>query len=117
MPPTKSCLSAHDQQVLESIFNPLELTSSLSSELIIPDSIQPLKDNDEDFKFDGEVLKQSKLLEISAVKLAEDQELEKALETFLEASNLTPNRPSILNNRAQALRLAGRDEGNHEHIW
>lgn len=111
MPLNKSCLSAHDQQVLESIFNPLELTSSLESQLINPDSTEPLVDNDEEFNNKPEELKKSKLLEIEAVKLAEEQKLEEALKKFTESLKLTPKRASIYNNRAQALRLAGKDEG------
>ncbi|KAM7355788.1 tetratricopeptide repeat protein 36 homolog [Cochliomyia hominivorax] len=110
MPLNKSCLSPHDQQVLESIFNPLELTSSLEAQLINPDSAEPLVDKDEKFNDKPEELKQSKLLEIEAVKLAEEQKLDEALEKFKESLELTPKRASIYNNRAQALRLAGRDE-------
>ncbi|XP_065361273.1 tetratricopeptide repeat protein 36 homolog [Calliphora vicina] len=110
MPLTKSCLSAHDQQVLESIFNPLELTSSLEAQLINPDSSETLVDNDGNLECEPEILKQSKQLEIEAVKLAEEQKLEEALKKFSESLELTPKRASIYNNRAQALRLAGKDE-------
>lgn len=111
MPLTKSCLSAHDQQVLESIFNPLELTSSLEAQHINPDLAEPLLDNDEELNCSADALKESKLLEIEAVKLAEEQKLEEALDKFFKALKFTPKRASIYNNRAQALRLAGRDEG------
>ena len=113
MPLTKACLSEHDQQVLESIFNPLELTSSLEAQLINPDLTEPLQDNndEEEVNYSAEVLKNSKLLEIEAVKLAEEQKLDEALEKFTKSLELTPNRASIYNNRAQALRLSGRDEG------
>lgn len=111
MPLTKSCLSARDQHVLESIFNPLELTSTLEAKLINPDSTATLADNDEGLDCDPEVLKQSKQVELKAVKLAEEQKLEEALEKFSESLKLTPKRASIFNNRAQALRLAGKDEG------
>ena len=112
MPLTKACLSEHDQQVLESIFNPLELTSSLEAQFINPDLAEPLPDNnDEELNCSDELLKKSKLLEIEAVKLAEEQKLDEALEKFTKSLELTPNRASIYNNRAQALRLSGSDEG------
>ncbi|XP_037826296.1 tetratricopeptide repeat protein 36 homolog [Lucilia sericata] len=116
MPLTKSCLSAHDQQVLESIFNPLELTSSLEAQLINPDSTEPLVDQDEALGCEVEILKKSKQLEIEAVKLAEEEKLEEALEKFKESLELTPKRASIYNNRAQALRLAGKDEAAFDDL-
>lgn len=110
-PLTKSCLSAHDQQVLESIFNPLELTSALAPQLINADSSEVLIDVD-DYEEPKEIVEKSKLLEIEAVKLVEENHLgEAAFEKFKEALTLTPKRASIYNNRAQALRLAGKDEG------
>ncbi|XP_061396713.1 tetratricopeptide repeat protein 36 homolog, partial [Musca vetustissima] len=109
-PLTKSCLSAHDQQVLESIFNPLELTSTLAPQLINADSSEILVDED-DYAESKEVVEKSKLLEIEAVKLAEENHSDAvAFEKFKEALELTPKRASIYNNRAQALRLAGKDD-------
>uniref|UniRef100_D3TQG0 TPR repeat-containing protein n=1 Tax=Glossina morsitans morsitans TaxID=37546 RepID=D3TQG0_GLOMM len=106
---TKSCLSEHDQQVLNSVFNPLELTSSLAPGNINPHSSIPLVDNDDE-NCDVKILENSKILELEGVKFAEAKDFDKAVEKFNEALNLTPNRASIYNNRAQALRLAGRDE-------
>ncbi|XP_013103966.2 tetratricopeptide repeat protein 36 homolog [Stomoxys calcitrans] len=107
---TKSCLSAHDQQVLESVFNPLELTSSLAPEHINADSTEILVDAD-DYDYPEDIVNKSKTLEIEAVKLIEENHLDTAaLEKFAEALKLTPKRASIYNNRAQALRLAGKDE-------
>ncbi|TMW43386.1 hypothetical protein DOY81_011534 [Sarcophaga bullata] len=117
MPLTKACLSEHDQQVLESIFNPLELTSSLEAQLINPDLAEPLQDNnDDELNCTAEVLKESKQLEIEAVKLAEEQKLDEALEKFSKSLELTPNKASVFNNRAQALRLAGKDEAAFEDL-
>lgn len=112
---TKSCLSEHDQRVLNSVFNPLELTSSLAPGNINPHSSIPLVDNDDE-NCDVKILENSKILELEGVKFAEAKDLDKAVEKFNEALNLTPNRASIYNNRAQALRLAGRDEGKCELI-
>uniref|UniRef100_A0A1A9WCR9 Uncharacterized protein n=1 Tax=Glossina brevipalpis TaxID=37001 RepID=A0A1A9WCR9_9MUSC len=106
---TKACLSEHDQQVLNSVFNPLELTSSLAPGVINSDSSVPLVDNDNP-DYDIEILEKSKHLELEGVQLAEDKNLNEALNKFIEALNLTSKRASIYNNRAQALRLAGRDE-------
>lgn len=109
---TKTCLSEHDQRVLESIFDPLELTSAINGpQLINADTTIALIDNDDEYAI-TEDLQTSKELEMEAVALAEQKKLAEALQKFSEALQLTPNRASIFNNRAQALRLAGdRDNG------
>lgn len=43
--------------------------------------------------------------------MAEDGKLKEALELFTSAISLAPNRPSLFNNRAQAYRLMGDDDG------
>ncbi|XP_075162225.1 tetratricopeptide repeat protein 36 homolog [Haematobia irritans] len=112
----KSCLSPHDQQVLESIFNPLELTSSLAPEHINADSTEVLVDAD-DYEYPREIVEKSKALEIEAVKRIEENHLDPmALGKFAEALALTPKRASIYNNRAQALRLAGKDQEAFEDL-
>ncbi|XP_017461267.1 PREDICTED: tetratricopeptide repeat protein 36 homolog, partial [Rhagoletis zephyria] len=103
---TRDCLSVHDQQVLDSIFNPLAMTSSVV-QAIEPEANAELLDIEEN----SAEVQQSKALEISAIKLAEEGQLSKALQAFEQALNVAPTRASIYNNRAQALRLAGRDEG------
>ncbi|XP_017491775.1 PREDICTED: tetratricopeptide repeat protein 36 homolog [Rhagoletis zephyria] len=102
---TRDCLSVHDQQVLDSIFNPLAMTSSVV-QAIEPEANAELLDIEEN----SAEVQQSRALEISAIKLAEEGQLSKALQTFEQALNVAPTRASIYNNRAQALRLAGRDE-------
>lgn len=103
---TRDWLSAHDQQVLDSIFNPLELTSSVA-QAIEPEANAELLDIEED----SAEVQQSKALEVSAIKWAEEGQLSKALQAFEVALNVAPTRASVYNNRAQALRIAGRDEG------
>lgn len=110
----KACLSEHDQRILELIFDPLELTSAINGpKLINADTTITLIDNDDEFD-NNENLQKSKDLEMEAVALAEQKKLTEALQKFDEALQLTPNRASIFNNRAQALRLLGdRDDGKY----
>ncbi|XP_017841375.2 tetratricopeptide repeat protein 36 homolog [Drosophila busckii] len=104
MPPAK--LSAHDQQVLESIFNPLELVTP-NNDIFNCDLMHgKLVDEEEPAR---EHLEDSKALEMEAVRLTEQGELDQALIKFDKALELT-ERASVLNNRAQTLRLAKRDE-------
>ncbi|KAG8036242.1 hypothetical protein G9C98_004822 [Cotesia typhae] len=90
-------LSEHDKSILDIIFDPLQLMSSGQNshepEDEITDKIQ-----------DPEIVNLVK----RAIKTAESGELDKALLLFDEAITKAPDRPSILNDRAQALRLAGR---------
>lgn len=103
---TRECLSAHDQQVLNAIFKPLELTSSVA-QAITPEVHAELVDVEPD----SAAVQQSKALEVRAIKLAEEGKLLEALQNFEQALNVAPTRASVYNNRAQALRLVGRDEG------
>ncbi|XP_018786932.1 PREDICTED: tetratricopeptide repeat protein 36 homolog [Bactrocera latifrons] len=102
---TRECLSAHDQQVLDSIFNPLELTSSVT-QAIGPEAHANLVDVEPVTA----AVQQSKVLELCAIKLAEEDKLVEALQCFEQAIDVAPTRASVYNNRAQALRLVGRDE-------
>ncbi|XP_067648394.1 tetratricopeptide repeat protein 36 homolog [Eurosta solidaginis] len=102
---TRDCLSAHDQQVLDSIFSPLELTSSVA-QAIDPGANAELVD----IEIVNAAVHESKSLEVSAIRLTEDGKLSEALQAFEEALNVAPLRASVYNNRAQLLRLAGRDE-------
>lgn len=102
---TRECLSVRDQQVLDSIFNPLELSSSVA-QAIEPKAHAELVDVEPD----SEAVQQSKALEVHAIKLAEEGKLAEALQVFEQALSVAPTRASVYNNRAQALRLVGRDE-------
>lgn len=105
MPQAKLQLSPHDQQVLESIFNPLELSGIGAHNVEIQAEMELL-----DEQPDSPFLPASRELELQGVRLAERGELEQALLAFEKALYLM-ERASILNNRAQALRLAKRDQG------
>lgn len=52
-----------------------------------------------------------------AIETAECGELDKALNFFDKAIAKAPDCPSILNDRAQALRLAGRVDGIYLHLF
>lgn len=113
---TKSCLCEHDQKVLESIFNPLELTSiAYATQHINTDTTVPLLDNDDEFEIIEDFPK-SKQLELEAVNFAEQNKITEALQKFSEALEITPNRASIYNNRAQALRLLGNRDNGKIHV-
>jgi len=60
---------------------------------------------------DGEEIKSAKALERLGVELAEAGNVEKALAQFEKAIEIAPKWASAYNNRAQALRLIGRNEG------
>ncbi|XP_030371990.1 tetratricopeptide repeat protein 36 homolog [Scaptodrosophila lebanonensis] len=105
MPQANLKLSAHDRQVLDSIFNPLELTSTCG-DVSVPADVTELVDVEPQ----TEATKASRELELEAVYLTEQGQLEQALKKFDDALELAPNRASVLNNRAQALRLVKRDE-------
>lgn len=104
MPQANLKLSPHDQQVLDSIFNPLELSS------LQPNDSVPAEAELTDLEPDTEAVRASRDLELKAICLSEKGELPEALELFRQAFDLA-QRPSVLNNRAQTLRLAKRDEG------
>lgn len=97
--------SAHDNAVLQAIFNPNSPFGDFSGlnqeETLI----------DDDSGFDTELLKQVKELEMRGVSAAEAGDLEAALHMFSQAIQVLPKRASAYNNRAQALRLQGNTAG------
>ncbi|EDW69975.1 uncharacterized protein Dvir_GJ11822 [Drosophila virilis] len=104
MPQANLKLSPHDQQVLESIFNPLELSGMGALNVAIQAEAELADEEPE-----SQLLQASRELELQAVRLTERGELEEALLRFGQALSLM-ERASVLNNRAQALRLAKRDQ-------
>lgn len=108
MSQAKHKLSPHDQQVLDSIFNPLELSGIGAHNVQIEAEMELLDEEPQ-----SPLLPASRELELEAVRLAERGELEQALLAFEKAQYMM-ERASILNNRAQALRLAKRDQGKDE---
>ncbi|XP_022216894.2 tetratricopeptide repeat protein 36 homolog [Drosophila obscura] len=102
MPQVNLKLSSHDRQVLESIFNPLELSS------IQPIVSMPCESELVDVEPDTEAVRSSRELELQGVLLTEKGSFDEALTQFQLALNQA-QRASVLNNRAQTLRLAKRD--------
>lgn len=105
MPQVNLKLSPHDQQILESVFNPLELSGITSQSVAIQAELELV-----DREPETEALPASRELELQAVRLTEQGELDEALLKFAQALQLS-ERASVLNNRAQTLRLAKRDQG------
>ncbi|CAL1570992.1 unnamed protein product [Knipowitschia caucasica] len=97
--------SAHDNAVLQAIFNP----NTPFGDLPGPNQEEALTDNDSGF--DTKLLKQVKELEVRGVSAAEAGDLKDALQLFSQAIQLLPRRASSYNNRAQALRLQGNTAG------
>merc|ERR1712106_104281 len=89
-----------DREVLNSILNP---NLPLGEGLFDPEERVPEDKSDED---DAMV----KELESEAVKAAEAGDIKRALGIFDKVVSIAPDRPSSYNNRAQALRLAGRPD-------
>merc|ERR1712106_638522 len=89
-----------DREVLNSILNP---NLPLGEGLFDPEERVPEDKSDED---DAKV----KELENQAVKAAEAGDIQGALHLFDKVVSIAPDRPSSYNNRAQALRLAGRPD-------
>ncbi|XP_076318749.1 tetratricopeptide repeat protein 36 homolog [Tachypleus tridentatus] len=96
--------SRHDRAVLNSIFNP----SLPVGECVFDDEIPTDLRDEEDGSLE---VQEAKQLEIEGVKAAEEGQLEKAIQIFTKAIELTPRRASGFNNRAQVLRLKGDNEG------
>lgn len=107
MPQSNLKLSKHDQQVLESIFNPLELSGFQGANSFVP-SESDLKDGCVEPETDA--VKASKDLEHRAICSSEKGDVQEALDLFQKALSLS-ERASVLNNRAQTFRLAKRDQG------
>lgn len=102
-------LSARDQLVLDSIFNPLQLGggAELDSWMIPPENGEK-KDTQQPSPLPlGESEKRAFKLEAEAIQLAEQKEYQKSIELFSEAIQLHPARANTYNNRAQVYRLHG----------
>lgn len=101
---SRDCLSAHDQEVLDSVFNPLQIGGNVSSEAFNAEIRDDLQDEKED---QTDAIK----CEIQGVQLAEKDLYLEALEKFKKSIEFNPTRPSVYNNRAQVYRLQGNDPG------
>ncbi|XP_063973413.1 tetratricopeptide repeat protein 36 isoform X2 [Diachasmimorpha longicaudata] len=96
-------LTEHDEAVLDAIFDPLQLMSDANR--IGSDELE------------GD-LTDEKVLELvkSGVEAAEAGKIDEALMIFDEARERAPRNASILNDRAQVLRLAGRTSEALENL-
>ncbi|XP_029161132.1 tetratricopeptide repeat protein 36 isoform X2 [Nylanderia fulva] len=93
-------LSEGDRAVLNTIFDPLQLgLPNFSQEVEATDTLE--EDNLEPHV--SEIVRK-------AIICAEAKNFDESFRLFDEASKRAPESPSILNDRAQALRLANRDE-------
>ncbi|KAJ1368636.1 hypothetical protein KIN20_029848 [Parelaphostrongylus tenuis] len=91
--------TANDRAVLNHILNPLMPTDTSCGNII-----------EDDAPITASGIEESRRLEIEGVRLAENGEIDQAIERFNMAIQECPKNPSAFNNRAQALRLAGRIE-------
>ncbi|KJH50214.1 tetratricopeptide repeat protein [Dictyocaulus viviparus] len=91
--------TANDRAVLNHILNPLLPTDT---------SLNNTVENDAPIIANG--IEESRRLEVEGVQLAENGEFDQAIEKFNEAIQKCPKNPSAFNNRAQALRLAGKTD-------
>ncbi|XP_055599932.1 tetratricopeptide repeat protein 36 [Uranotaenia lowii] len=110
---SRDCLSDHDRQVLESIFNPSQIGGEeqlYSGEEEYPDDLQDIAEPD------NPRIKQSQTLELEAIKLAEHGKLQEAITIFSRAIEIAPERPAPWNNRAQAYRYLGNEKAALEDI-
>ena len=90
----------NDELVLNAVFNP-------HSPLDVPQpSNEDTTNNIETFNVSDEIKK----LELQAVNLAQNGDLTPSFELFNQIVEMSPNYPSIYNNRAQLLRIQGENE-------
>ncbi|XP_064642180.1 tetratricopeptide repeat protein 36-like [Lineus longissimus] len=95
-------ISQHDNAILNTIFNPnLPITEDL---------LEPVAEVTE-YEPESAEIKESKRLELEGVQAAEKGDIQTALHFFCQAIEVSPERASCYNNRAQALRLQGVTQG------
>ncbi|XP_058464038.1 tetratricopeptide repeat protein 36 homolog [Malaya genurostris] len=102
----RDCLSEHDRQVLESIFNPSQIGGEellYNGEEELPDDLQDIAEPE-----NSRIL-ESKGLELEAIALTENGNLTDAIELFTKAIEIAPERPAPWNNRAQVYRYSGNE--------
>ncbi|XP_055856852.1 tetratricopeptide repeat protein 36 homolog [Episyrphus balteatus] len=104
-------LSEHDQKVLESLFVPFE--GALPSPLNL-DIEAEIKDDIPEVK--TPLIEKSIKLELEGIRLTEERKLDEAISKFEKAIEVAPSRSSVYNNKAQALRLKGDDDGALKYL-
>ena len=100
-------LSEHDKAVLDVIFDPLQLMGSNSSTISQEESFSEDDSHSLNFELDTQVAEIVK----RAIKASDDGRFDEALEFFEAAIKKAPESPGVLNDRAQVLRLMGRNDG------
>lgn len=95
-----SQLSEHDKAVLNCVLYP---------NLPFSDTLEPIELKDDE-ELTTET-KQTKEMEIAAIKLAESGDFYEALALLNQALTITPNRASIYNNRAQVYQFQKKNTG------
>ncbi|XP_074071276.1 tetratricopeptide repeat protein 36 [Macrotis lagotis] len=106
----------NDQAVLRAIFSPDTPFGDVPGLELGEDQVDKNQVEDEDVTFPGDLLEQTKNLELQGVTAAEAGNLSTALERFSQAIDLLPARASAYNNRAQARRLQGDVAGALEDL-
>ncbi|XP_077263966.1 tetratricopeptide repeat protein 36-like isoform X2 [Temnothorax americanus] len=103
-------LGEGDRAVLKTIFDPFHTLGPSD----IPDfpAFQEVEETTDAFEEDR---LEPNVLDIvkKAIVCAEEKKFDESFQLFHEALKQAPKSPSILNDRAQALRLANRDEGEN----
>ncbi|KAL9703321.1 hypothetical protein quinque_006839 [Culex quinquefasciatus] len=110
---SRDCLSEHDRQVLESIFNPSQIGGEemiYSGEEELPEDLQDLAEPN------NPRIQASKKLELEGIELAEKGDLQSALTAFTKSIEAAPDRPAPWNNRAQAHRYLGNEKAALDDI-
>lgn len=113
MPVHNLKLSQHDQNVLDSIFDPFQTGQSecsINSNQEYNEELPELPEVENDD--DKEAIK----FEVDAIQETEKENYENALRLYAGALNLAPNRASIWNNRAQTYRLMDDDDGLYDFV-
>ncbi|XP_055625697.1 tetratricopeptide repeat protein 36 homolog [Toxorhynchites rutilus septentrionalis] len=110
---SQECLSDHDRQVLESIFNPSQIGGEellYNGKEEFPEDLQDLAEpNDPRIRL-------SKKFELEAIQLTEEGKLPEAINLFNRAIETAPERPAPWNNRAQAYRYIGNEKAALDDI-
>ncbi|XP_046390252.1 tetratricopeptide repeat protein 36 isoform X1 [Ischnura elegans] len=98
----KGMASKNDLAILNAIFDPLQAQDGRFGDEDVPSV-------DDDNEIETDIIREAKRIEVEGVKTAEQGQLQDAINIFTKAIDTAPNRPSGYNNRAQALRLFGKE--------
>lgn len=104
-------LSENDRDILNRIFSPHnpnavnidDIADSCNADKPAESEVHPVQESEAD--------KRAHELELEAVRHAEAGKIDDAIATFGKAIETSPEYASAYNNRAQAYRMAGKNEG------